>query len=75
MCRLRREVINPSIDANGCRIVNTGADALPVVFNILDGTVRSAMRIQERVPILDSDACLEGRATRIVTMHAASSYL
>jgi adenylate cyclase len=43
MRRLRREVIDPAIDAYGGRVVNTGGDALLMVFDSVDGAVRSAL--------------------------------
>jgi adenylate cyclase len=53
MRRLRREVIDPAIDAYGGRIVNTSGDGLLVVFDCVDGAVRSALRVQEHVPVVD----------------------
>jgi adenylate cyclase len=56
MRRLRREVIDPAIAAYGGRVVNTGGDALLMVFDSVDGAVRSALRVQERVPVFDGEA-------------------
>jgi adenylate cyclase len=56
MRRLRREVIDPAIDANGGRIVNTSGDGLLVVFDSVDGAVRSALRVQQQVPVVDGEA-------------------
>jgi class 3 adenylate cyclase len=56
MRRLRREVIDPAIAAHGGRIVNTAGDALLVVFDSVDGAVRSALRVQEQVPGIDGEA-------------------
>jgi adenylate cyclase len=53
MRRLRREVIDPAIAAFGGRIVNTGGDALLMVFDSVDGAVRSALRVQEQVPVVE----------------------
>src|SRR5215831_11146086 len=53
--RLRREVIDPAIDAHGGRIVNTGGDALLMVFDSVDGAVRSALRVQEEVPVVNGE--------------------
>jgi adenylate cyclase len=55
MRRLRREVIDPAIAAYGGRIVNTGGDALLMVFDSVDGAVRSALRVQEQVSVVDHD--------------------
>src|SRR5215475_2813230 len=55
MRRLRREVIDPAIAAYGGRVVNTGGDALLMVFDSVDGAVRSALRVQEQVPVVDSE--------------------
>jgi adenylate cyclase len=56
MRRLRHEVIDPAIAAYGGRIVNTGGDALLMVFDSVDGAVRSALRVQEQVSVFDGDA-------------------
>jgi adenylate cyclase len=55
MRRLRREVIDPAIAAHGGRIVNTGGDALLMVFDSVDGAVRCALRVQEQVPVFDGE--------------------
>ena len=55
MRRLRREVLDPAIAAYGGRVVNTGGDALLMVFDSVDGAVRSALRVQEQVAIHDGD--------------------
>jgi adenylate cyclase len=55
MRRLRREVIDPAITAHGGRIVNTGGDALLIVFDSVDGAVRSALRVQEQVPVVNGE--------------------
>ena len=52
---LRREVIDPAIDGHGGKIVQTGGDSLLIVFDSIDGAVRCAMNVQQRVPILDGD--------------------
>jgi adenylate cyclase len=56
MRRLRREVIDPAINVNGGRIVNTSGDGLLMVFDSVDGAVRSALRVQEQVSVVDGDA-------------------
>ena len=55
MRRLRREVIDPAIAAYGGRIVNTGGDALLMVFDSVDGAVRSALRVQEQVAVVGGE--------------------
>jgi adenylate cyclase len=55
MRRLRREVVDPTIAAYGGRIVNTGGDALLMVFDSVDGAVRSALRVQQQAPVLDGE--------------------
>jgi adenylate cyclase len=55
MRKLRREVIGPAIDAYGGRIVNTGGDALLMVFDSVDGAMRCAHRIQHQVQTYDAD--------------------
>jgi adenylate cyclase len=55
MRRLRRVVIDPAIAAHGGRIVNTGGDALLMAFDSVDGAVRSALRVQEQVPVVEGD--------------------
>ena len=66
MRRLRRGVTDPVIATYGGQIVNTGGDALLMVFDSVDGTVRSALRVKQQVPILDGEVPPEGRMTRIV---------
>src|SRR3984957_5029139 len=41
--RLRRTIIDPTIDEHGGRIVNTAGDSLLIVFDSVDGAVRCAM--------------------------------
>jgi adenylate cyclase len=52
---LRRNLIDPTIEEHGGRIVQTGGDSLLVVFDSVDGAVRCAVKVQEQVPIHDSD--------------------
>jgi adenylate cyclase len=55
MRRLRREIIDPAVAAHGGRIVNTGGDALLMVFDSVDGAVRCALRVQQQVPGVEGD--------------------
>jgi adenylate cyclase len=52
---LRSILIDPAIDENGGRIVNTGGDSLLIVFDSVDGAMRCAMRVQQEVPANDGD--------------------
>src|SRR5689334_18014865 len=52
---LRRNLIDPAIEEHGGRIVQTGGDSLLIVFDSIDGAVRCAVKIQQQVPVLDSD--------------------
>jgi adenylate cyclase len=52
---LRIEVIEPTIKEHGGSIVQTGGDSLLIVFDSIDGAVRSAVKVQEQVPIRDGD--------------------
>ena len=60
---LRRSLIDPAIDEHGGRIVQTGGDLLLIVFDSIDGAVQCATKVQQQVPILDSDQPLD-RAIR-----------
>jgi adenylate cyclase len=53
--RLRREVIEPAIAAYGGRIVNTGGNALLMMFDSIDGAVRCTLRVQKQVPVVDGE--------------------
>ena len=53
--RLRRELMDPAIDEHGGRIVQTGGDSLLIVFDSIDGAVRCAVEVQQKIPILDRD--------------------
>ena len=53
---LRREVIDPAIEEHGGRIVQTGGDSLLIVFDSVDGAMRCAVKVQQKVPIHDGDA-------------------
>jgi adenylate cyclase len=52
---LRRESIDPAIEEHGGRIVQTGGDSLLIVFDSIDGAVRCAVSVQQRVPVHDGD--------------------
>ena len=52
---LRRNLIDPAINEHGGRIVQTGGDSLLIVFDSIDGAVRCAVKVQQQVPIHDSD--------------------
>jgi TolB-like protein/class 3 adenylate cyclase len=52
---LRRDLIDPTIEEHGGRIVNTGGDSLLIVFDSIDGAVRCAVKVQQQVPIHDGD--------------------
>jgi adenylate cyclase len=52
---LRRNLIDPTIEEHGGRIVQTGGDSLLIVFDSIDGAVRCAVKVQQEVPVLDAD--------------------
>ena len=52
---LRTNLIDPAIEEHGGRIVQTGGDSLLIVFDSIDGAVRCAVKVQQQVPIHDSD--------------------
>ena len=52
---LRSNLIDPAIEEHGGRIVQTGGDSLLIVFDSIDGAVRCAVKVQQQVPIHDSD--------------------
>jgi adenylate cyclase len=52
---LRKDLIDPAIDEHGGRIVQTGGDSLLIVFDSIDGAMRCAVKVQQRVPVLDGD--------------------
>jgi adenylate cyclase len=49
----RSEVIDPTIEEHGGRIVQTGGDSLLIVFDSIDGAVRCAVQVQQQVPSHD----------------------
>jgi adenylate cyclase len=52
---LRSTLIDPAISEHGGRIVQTGGDSLLIVFDSIDGAVRCAVTVQQRVPDFDGD--------------------
>jgi adenylate cyclase len=52
---LRRNLIDPTIEEHGGRIVQTGGDSLLIVFDSIDGAVRCAVQVQQQVPVHDAD--------------------
>src|SRR5262245_34244604 len=60
---LRTNLIDPVIEEHGGRIVQTGGDSLLIVFDSIDGAMRCAVKVQQRVPALDGDQP-PGRAIR-----------
>ena len=52
---LRKDLIDPAIEEHGGRIVNTGGDSLLMVFDSIDGAVRCAVKVQQKVPAHDTD--------------------
>jgi adenylate cyclase len=52
---LRCALIDPAVDEHGGKIVQTGGDSLLIVFDSIDGAVRCALTIQQRIPGYDSD--------------------
>jgi class 3 adenylate cyclase len=52
---LRRSLIDPTINEHGGRIVQTGGDSLLIVFDSIDGAVRCALNVQQRMPDYDGD--------------------
>src|SRR6185295_15448967 len=52
---LRSTLIDPAINQHGGRIVQTGGDSLLITFDSIDGAMRCAVKVQQRVPELDGD--------------------
>jgi adenylate cyclase len=52
---LRDTLIDPAIDEHGGRIVQTGGDSLLIAFDSIDGAVRCAVDMQQRMPEYDDD--------------------
>ena len=52
---LRRNLIDPTIEEHGGRIVQTGGDSLLIVFDSIEGAVRCAVDVQQQVPVHDRD--------------------
>jgi predicted ATPase/class 3 adenylate cyclase len=60
---LRANLIDPTIEEHGGRIVQTGGDSLLIAFDSIDGAMRCAVKVQERIPAFDGDQ-LPDRAIR-----------
>ena len=52
---LRRELIDPAVSEHGGRIAQTAGDSLLIIFDSIDGAVRSAVAIQKQIPLFDRD--------------------
>jgi adenylate cyclase len=52
---VRRTLIDPAIDEHGGRVVNTGGDSLLIEFSSIDGAVRCAVRVQQKMRTHDGD--------------------
>ncbi|HEY2617766.1 MAG TPA: adenylate/guanylate cyclase domain-containing protein, partial [Acetobacteraceae bacterium] len=52
---LRQVLIDPAIQENGGRVVQTGGDSLLVAFDSVEGAVRCAAKMQRQVPVHDGD--------------------
>jgi adenylate cyclase len=52
---LRHELIDPAIEENGGKVVQTGGDSLLVAFDSVEGAVRCAAKVQQQVPVKDGD--------------------
>jgi TolB-like protein/Tfp pilus assembly protein PilF len=52
---LRANLIDPTIEEHGGRIVQTGGDSLLIVFDSIDGAMRCAVKVQRQVAVLDGD--------------------
>ena len=51
----RRDLIDPAVEEHGGKVVQTGGDSLLVVFDSIDGAVRCAVEVQQKVPIRDGE--------------------
>jgi class 3 adenylate cyclase len=52
---LRANLIDPAVEEYGGTIVQTAGDSLLIVFDSIDGAMRCAVKLQQRVPVLDGD--------------------
>lgn len=52
---LRGTVIDPAINEHGGRIIHSTGDSLLIVFDSVDGAVRCAISIQQRVSVCDGN--------------------
>jgi adenylate cyclase len=53
---LRCDLIDPAIEQHNGTIVQTGGDSLLVAFDSIDGAVRCAVQMQQRIPLHDAAA-------------------
>jgi adenylate cyclase len=52
---LRRELLDPAVSEHGGRIAQTGGDSLLIIFDSIDGAVRTAIAVQRQIPLFDRD--------------------
>jgi predicted ATPase/class 3 adenylate cyclase len=52
---LRTNLIDPTVEEHGGRIVQTAGDSLLIVFDSIDGAMRCAVTVQQQVPALDGE--------------------
>jgi len=52
---LRGKLIDPAIEEHGGKVVQTGGDSLLIVFDSIEGAVRCAVKVQQKVPEHDGD--------------------
>jgi adenylate cyclase len=52
---LRRDVIDPAVTEHDGRIVNAAGDALLMVFDSVDGAVRCALKVQQKVSAFEAN--------------------
>ena len=52
---LRRELIDLAVSEHGGRIAQTAGDSLLIVFDSIDGAVRTAVAVQKQIPLFDRD--------------------
>jgi class 3 adenylate cyclase len=52
---LRSTLIDPAINEHGGKLIQTGGDSLLIAFDSIDGAVRSAVKMQQRVPNYNGD--------------------
>jgi len=66
---LRRELIDPTIDAHGGRIVKTTGDGILIEFASVVGAVRSAVEVQREMATRNGDAPANKRIDFRVGIH------